>query len=114
MKDMKESQSPCPSCGSANIIVREKRILSASTVVLVAIGLLMITGVLVMMRPTSWSPNMFNLVKIFGLVFGGWFIWDQVTGLPLPLLGIKLFKERYTVNGVCSDCHHKWQETEKK
>lgn len=114
MKDSHESQSPCPSCEGGNTIVRQKRVLSASTVVMVVIGLLIIVGALVMTRPAGWSPQMFNLLKIFGLFVGGLFIWDQVTGLPLPLLGIKLFKERYTLKGVCLDCHHKWEETKKK
>jgi len=97
----------CSACGSTNVAIQEvRKIHSGRLVGGLVMGLVFLVGAILMERPATWDPDLYTLVKIFGFFIGAWIIWDVLTGLPLPFVRIKLFKEEWITQAKCADCSH--------
>lgn len=48
------------------------------------------------------------LIKIILLVVGLVSLWEGITGVGVPFLGFKLWKEKQSLHMKCNKCNHEW------
>jgi HEAT repeat protein len=68
-----------------------------------------------MIAGSAWLIKRGSADPLWGLgifVMALWIIWEGITMLPLPFLGIKLLKVRTVTRCKCIECGHKWLSPE--
>lgn len=106
------TQPTCSACESTNVSIKQVRKLPRGQLVAgLVIGSFLLVGGLFLAAtkpPSGMDPRVFAFAR-FGCIFGGaWSLWDVLTGWPLPVLGIKLFKEERITHANCADCGSQW------
>jgi len=93
----------CPQCGGA-INSIEEVVKSIDRIGPLLLGLAMIAF-------TYWAVKRGDVDPLLGLplvLMALWIIWEGITMLPLPFLGIKLIKVKTVPQCECVECGHKW------
>lgn len=98
-----DKQVNCPNCGRSTVTEESKtrKRKPVELIVMIVVGVALVFIGYRFLRDTSW-------LMYICIAFGLWLIWDSVTGLPLPLLSIKLIDEPMIYRYRCRSCQHRW------
>jgi hypothetical protein len=106
----------CPQCGGSNFSNTEVEAKDTVAKIFVAVFGFFSAAVGYFLDWGTYieNPIVAIMVRIFVMFMGSWMVWDAVTGLPLPISGIKLIGRRTETHAVCAGCGHEWKLTEQE